>query len=127
MSLDRAPRRAKPRSKPAATPRASRSRVVTQNKDDERPGPREGELPVARASRARATGRAWRCRWPARTAASYFLPEVGDEVLVAFERGDLRFPYVLGSLWNGKDKPPSTNDDGKNDVRMIHSRARVTS
>src|SRR6185437_12498879 len=34
------------------------------------------------------------------------IPEVGDEVLVAFEREDLRFPYVLGALWNGKDKPP---------------------
>ena len=34
------------------------------------------------------------------------IPEVGDEVLVAFEREDLRFPYVLGGLWNGKDKPP---------------------
>ena len=53
----------------------------------------------------------------------YFLPEVNDEVLVAFDRGDVRFPYVIGSLWNGKDSPPETNDDGKNDVRVIHSRA----
>jgi uncharacterized protein involved in type VI secretion and phage assembly len=52
----------------------------------------------------------------------YFIPEVGDEVLVAFERGDLRFPYVVGSLWNGKDPSPETNSDGKNDVRSIHSR-----
>jgi uncharacterized protein involved in type VI secretion and phage assembly len=51
-----------------------------------------------------------------------FIPEVGDEVLVAFEREDLRFPYVLGSLWNGKDKPPLSNDDGKNDQRTLHSR-----
>ena len=50
------------------------------------------------------------------------IPEVGDEVLVAFEREDLRFPYVLGALWNGKDKPPLTNDDGKNDKRIIQSR-----
>lgn len=50
------------------------------------------------------------------------IPEVGDEVLVAFEREDLRFPYVLGALWNGKDKPPIANDDGKNDKRLIHSR-----
>jgi len=35
-----------------------------------------------------------------------FMPEVGDEVLVAFEHGDLRRPYVLGGLWNGKDKLP---------------------
>lgn len=33
------------------------------------------------------------------------LPEVNDEVLVAFEHGDARRPYVLGGLWNGKDKP----------------------
>ena len=53
----------------------------------------------------------------------YFLPEVNDEVLVAFDRGDVRFPYVIGSLWNGKEPPPETNGDGKNDVRVIHSRA----
>jgi uncharacterized protein involved in type VI secretion and phage assembly len=52
----------------------------------------------------------------------YFLPEVEDEVLVAFEHGDLRFPYVIGSLWNGKDKPPVKNDDG-NHVRLIKSRS----
>lgn len=34
------------------------------------------------------------------------LPEVDDEVLVAFEEGNLRRPYVLGGLFNGKDKPP---------------------
>lgn len=53
----------------------------------------------------------------------YFLPEVDDEVLVVFEHGDMRFPYVLGALWNGKDKPPAKNDDGKNDVRLIKSRS----
>jgi uncharacterized protein involved in type VI secretion and phage assembly len=53
-----------------------------------------------------------------------FIPEVGDEVLVAFEREDLRFPYILGALWNGKDKPPLANDDGKNDKRIIKSRKK---
>jgi len=53
----------------------------------------------------------------------YFLPEVDDEVLVAFEHGDARFPYILGALWNGKDAPPATNDDGKNNVRVIKSRS----
>src|SRR5215470_10720504 len=42
------------------------------------------------------------------------IPEVGDEVLVAFEREDIRFPYILGALWNGKDKPPLANEDGNN-------------
>src|SRR5438552_656128 len=53
----------------------------------------------------------------------YFLPEVEDEVLVAFEHGDVRFPYVVGSLWNGKDAPPASNGDGKNNVRVIKSRS----
>lgn len=53
----------------------------------------------------------------------YFLPEVNDEVLVAFEQGDINFPYILGALWNGKDKPPGKNDDGKNNQRIIKSRS----
>ncbi|HET9525388.1 MAG TPA: phage baseplate assembly protein V [Pyrinomonadaceae bacterium] len=52
------------------------------------------------------------------------IPEVGDEVLVAFEREDLRFPYVLGALWNGQDKPPVANDDGRNDKRILQSRKK---
>ncbi len=32
-------------------------------------------------------------------------PEIDDEVLVAFEHGDARQPYVIGSLWSGGDAP----------------------
>src|SRR5262249_41889489 len=53
----------------------------------------------------------------------FFLPEVGDEVLVMFDHGNTRFPYVVGSLWNGKDKAPASNDDGKNHERVIRSRS----
>lgn len=52
------------------------------------------------------------------------IPEVGDEVLVVFEREDVRFPYVLGVLRNGKEKSPYTNDDGKNDIRILKSRKK---
>jgi uncharacterized protein involved in type VI secretion and phage assembly len=38
---------------------------------------------------------------------SQFIPEVQDEVLVAFENGNTRMPYVIGHFWNGKDKPPA--------------------
>ncbi len=37
---------------------------------------------------------------------TYWIPEVNDEVLVAFEHGSVNHPYILGSLWNGQDKPP---------------------
>jgi phage baseplate assembly protein V len=54
---------------------------------------------------------------------SYFLPEVDDEVLMAFEHGRVDHPYVLGSLWNGKDTPPESNDNGENNHRTIKSRS----
>jgi uncharacterized protein involved in type VI secretion and phage assembly len=38
---------------------------------------------------------------------SCFMPEVDDEVLVGFDKGDTRMPYVVGFLWNGVDSPPS--------------------
>ncbi len=54
---------------------------------------------------------------------TYFLPEVGDEVLVSFDFGDRNRPYVLGALWNGKDMPPDRNVDGENNSRMIKSKS----
>jgi uncharacterized protein involved in type VI secretion and phage assembly len=54
---------------------------------------------------------------------TYFLPEVGDEVLLAFDQDDIRHPYVIGALWNGQDAPPRSNDDGQNNLRVIRSRS----
>jgi uncharacterized protein involved in type VI secretion and phage assembly len=54
---------------------------------------------------------------------TWFLPEVGDEVLVACEAERVDHPYVVGCLWNGRDTPPQTNADGRNDIRMIRSRS----
>lgn len=36
----------------------------------------------------------------------YFIPQEKDEVLVAFNHGDIREPYIIGSLWNAQDRPP---------------------
>jgi uncharacterized protein involved in type VI secretion and phage assembly len=55
---------------------------------------------------------------------SWFIPDVDDEVLVAFEHGDPRRPYVLGGLWNGRDAPPASMD-GNNTKKVIRSRNGV--
>jgi hypothetical protein len=39
-----------------------------------------------------------------------FTPAPGDEVMVAFEAGDLALPIVLGTLWDGSKKPPEQRD-----------------
>ncbi|MEG1869934.1 MAG: phage baseplate assembly protein V [Oscillospiraceae bacterium] len=56
----------------------------------------------------------------------YFLPEVGDEVLVGFCDGDIHSPYVLGSLWNKNNKQPAEIKDKKNDIRMIKTKSGHT-
>ena len=58
-----------------------------------------------------------------RDRGTLFVPDVGDEVLVVFDRGDLRAPCVIGSLWNGKDKPPSGDVAT---TKTIRSRSGVT-
>jgi uncharacterized protein involved in type VI secretion and phage assembly len=37
---------------------------------------------------------------------AFFMPEVDDEVLLAFQHGDANYPFVIGFLWNGVDLPP---------------------
>lgn len=53
----------------------------------------------------------------------YFLPEIDDEVVVAFQNGDINYPIILGALWSANVPPPDANDDEKNNVRIIKSRS----
>ncbi len=50
---------------------------------------------------------------------SWFIPDKNDEVLVSFEGGNPRRPYVLGGLWNGSDKPPGSMDGAGNNYKKI--------
>lgn len=51
----------------------------------------------------------------------YMIPQIGDEVLVAFAHGDLREPYVIGSLWNQMDQPPYTTPEAPESYRTLQT------
>jgi uncharacterized protein involved in type VI secretion and phage assembly len=50
---------------------------------------------------------------------TWFIPDTDDEVVVAFEGGDPRRPFVLGGLWNGSDSPPESMDGGGNNYKKV--------
>lgn len=95
--------------------------VVTNNQDPEKLGRVRVRFPWLSESEESAWARV-ASPMAGGERGLWTLPEVDDEVLVAFERGDPRFPYVLGGLWNSKAPPPETNE-GKNDVRVLRSRS----
>ena len=68
------------------------------------------------------------CVQPAAGADSgfYALPDKGDQVLVAFKNGNFGEPYVLGSLWHAKARPPERNEDGANTRRVIKTKGGHT-
>jgi uncharacterized protein involved in type VI secretion and phage assembly len=54
---------------------------------------------------------------------NYWLPEVGDEVILAFNLGDINSPYVIGAVWNNaKDKIPAETVNEKNTVKRIKTK-----
>jgi phage baseplate assembly protein gpV len=59
-----------------------------------------------------------------RRRGTYFMPEIGDEVIVAFELGDTSLPIILGAVWNDDDEPPDQAQPSRdNHVRTIVSRS----
>ena len=80
--------------------------------------PRFGEdfLPWARVTSFMAGGNLKDGSW-----GNYFLPDIGDEVLVTFEQGDINKPVIVGGLWNGNAPAPDTND-GTNAKKFIKTK-----
>jgi uncharacterized protein involved in type VI secretion and phage assembly len=78
--------------------------LVTQNKDPDNLGrvrvryPTLGDDVESAWARIAAPG-------AGSSRGALMIPLVGDEVLVGFEHGDVRRPYVLGALWNGQARP----------------------
>jgi len=107
---------------------------VTDNKDPEVLGRVKVKFPWMDAASAPPEGVAstWaRVASPMAGSGRGFvwLPEINDEVLVAFEHGDINRPFVVGAVWNGVDKPPVSsagalvNQTGQVERRFIKTRA----
>jgi uncharacterized protein involved in type VI secretion and phage assembly len=54
---------------------------------------------------------------------SFFIPQIGDEVLVGFNHGDIREPFIIGALWNTLDRPPSLLPTDAVNKRIIRTPA----
>ena len=103
--------------------------IVTENNDKKGWGRVRVKLPTLNEDNsnwARVVGLG-----AANERGCYWLPEIGDEVLVGFEHGDIHRPYIIGGVWNGVDKTVEKIDEtihqegedkGKVRVRTIKSR-----
>lgn len=101
--------------------------IVVDNRDPENLGRVKVRLPHFRPP-AGHHHEAW-ARLSTLTAGagggSWFIPDVNDEVLIAFAAGDFSQPYVIGCLWNSANPPPATMTDGNN-KKLLRSRNGVT-
>ncbi|QDG52261.1 phage tail protein [Persicimonas caeni] len=48
-----------------------------------------------------------------------FMPEKEDEVLLSFDRGDIRMPYIVGYLWNGPEPPVHAEEPSRRVIRTV--------
>lgn len=96
--------------------------IVTNNKDPEKLGRVKVKFPCLNESDESHWARV-STFMAGKDRGAFFLPEVEDEVIVAFDNGDIHHPYVIGSLWNGVDKPIEDNSNGENNIRKIKSRS----
>ncbi|WP_127582984.1 phage baseplate assembly protein V [Paenibacillus koleovorans] len=93
--------------------------IVTNNKDPEKQARVKLKLPILGLDKETDWVRI-ATLMGGKEMGSLFIPEVNDEVLVAFHLGDLSQPIVIGTLWNGKQAPPKGEDN--NTVRKIVSK-----
>lgn len=93
--------------------------IVTENYDKDMPGKLCISIPV-RDKEANTL------KWIKNTApysgnswGQYFLPEVGDQVLLAFEYGNIEKPYVIGAIPKDNDRFLTSSFDEHNQFKRI--------
>lgn len=99
--------------------------IVTNNRDPERRGRVRVKFPWL-SDREESFWARQAVLLAGANTGTFFVPAVGDEVLVAFERGDINRPYIVGSLWNGKDTPPIEKHSSERTLGRIRTRSGHT-
>ncbi len=66
------------------------------------------------------------CPFAGQDRGAFLIPDVDDEVLVAFHNGDPSYPLVLGGLWNGSATPPAEIGSDGNRYKRLRSKNGVT-
>jgi uncharacterized protein involved in type VI secretion and phage assembly len=97
--------------------------IVTNNKDPEGLGRVKVRFPWRENSRESHWARVVAVG-AGKDRGFYWVPEVDDEVLVVCDKKNIEHVFVIGSLWNGKDKLAGVdNSDGENNTRLIRTRS----
>jgi len=97
--------------------------IVTNIVDDDKLGRIQVKFPWLGTDGADVRAWATLCTPYADDKQGFFaMPAVDTQVVVGFEAGDLRRPYIVGSCWNGKEKQPST-PERQNNKRLIKTRS----
>lgn len=65
------------------------------------------------------------CPFAGDARGAFWMPDVGDEVLVVFLQGDARYPLVLGGLWNGAAAAPAEFGGEGNRFKRVRSKNGV--
>lgn len=96
--------------------------VVKENWDSKHPGMVKAEISLGRGGSNLTDWIPVAVPYAGKEFGTYFMPEIGSQVLLAFHMGDINCPIVIGSLWNQEDVVPSGTANEKNTVKQIKTK-----
>ena len=96
--------------------------VVKENWDEDHPGMIKAEISLGSSGKNLTDWIPVAVPYAGKEFGTYFLPEIGSQVLLAFHMGDINCPIVIGSLWNQTDVIPPETANEKNTVKKIKTK-----
>lgn len=96
---------------------------VVKNWDKDHPGMVQVELFLSESGKNRTDWVRVAQPYAGKNFGFYFLPEVGDEVVLAFNQGDRDHPIVIGSLWSKVNPTPEDALSEKNDTKTLRTKS----